>query len=172
MKLNALIKKSKQNAGKRLAKNIDIIESVLIVWDATQPKTEIEELKTFGHEFRQKGKNITFLAYHPIKKLAADMQPNDLYRLCCKSDFSYWQTPKSNDLKKILEEPYDLFINGCLQEHKTMHTLAAFTKSRFRIGPYITPNDENFYELMVQPNGADPCENYLIEIGKYLKKIH
>lgn len=172
MKLSGLIKKNKQNQDKRLVKNFDQIGSVLIVWDASQPKTEIEELKTFGHEFRQRGKSITFLAYHPIKKLTADMQSTELYRLCTKADFSFNNAPKSESLKALLSKPFDLFINGCLQENKTIQTLAAYTGSLFRIGPYLSQDDEHFYEMMVQPNGADLCENYLIEIGKYLKKIH
>jgi hypothetical protein len=172
LNLKALIKKSKQSNNKRLAKNFNIIETVLIVWDATQAKSEIEELKTFGHEMRQSGKTITFLTYHHLKKLPPDMQPNELYRLCSKADFSFFEAPKSIDLKNILNQSFDLFINGCLQDNKIMQTLAAFTQSHFRIGPYINTTDTNFYELMILPNGADPCENYLIEIGKYLKKIH
>ena len=69
-------------SNKRMAKNFNSIQTVLIVWDATQSKSDIEELKTFGHELRQSGKSITFLAYHPIKKLSADMQPNEIYQLC------------------------------------------------------------------------------------------
>lgn len=159
-------------SNKRMAKNFNSIESVLIVWDATQSKSDIEELKTFGHELRQSGKEITFLTYHPIKKLSPDMQPNELYQLCAKSDFSFFEAPKSASLKSILSKPFDLFINGCLADNKTMKTLAAYTQAQFRIGPYINSTDTNFYELMIIPNGADPCENYLIEIGKYLKKIH
>lgn len=143
-----------------------------MVWDATQPKSEIEELKTFGHEMRQSGKEITFLTYHPIKKLTPDMQPNELYQLCTKADFNFVGAPKSEQLKKLMSRPYDLFINGCLQENKTMMTLAAYTQAHFRIGPYHDSTDTDFYELMILPNGADLCENYLIEIGKYLKKIH
>lgn len=172
MKLKSLIKKSKLAGIKRLAKNFNIIETVLIVWDATQSKSEIDEIKSFGHEMRQNGKEITFLAYHPVKKLGRDMQPNEIYNLCSKADFSFFETPKSPDLKKLLNKPYDLFINGCLKDNKIMKTLAAFTHSHFRIGPYINSTDTNFYEMMIMPNGADPCENYLIEIGKYLKKIH
>lgn len=159
-------------SNKRMAKNFNSIQTVLIVWDATQSKSDIEELKTFGHELRQSGKSITFLAYHPIKKLSADMQPNEIYQLCAKADFSFFEAPKSASLKALLNQPFDLFINGCLADNKTMKTLAAFTQAQFRIGPYTHPSDTNFYELMVIPNGADPCENYLIEIGKYLKKIH
>lgn len=172
MNLKALIKKSKLAAGKRQAKNFNNIETVLIVWDATQSKSETEELKTFGHELRQSGKQITFLTYHPIKKLSADMQPNELYKLCSKADFSIFDAPKSSAIKELLNIPFDLFINGCLQENKIIKSLAAYTQAHFRIGPYVQTTDVNFYELMILPNGADPCENYLIEIGKYLKKIH
>jgi hypothetical protein len=168
----SLIAKSKQSQTKRMAKNFNIIESVLIIWDATQSKQEIEELKTFGHELRQTGKAITFLAYHPIKKLTPNMQPNELYQLATKADFSFFEVPKGAELKKLLAQPFDLFINGCLQDNKVLKILAAYTQAKFRIGPYLSAEDTNFYELMVLPNGADLLENYLIEIGKYLKKIH
>ncbi len=172
LNLRSLIAKSKQSQSKRMAKNFSIIDSVLIVWDATQPKQEIEELKTFGHELRQMGKAITFLAYHPIKKLTPIMQPNELYQLASKADFSFFEVPKGVELKKNLAKPFDIFINGCLKEHKLLITLAAFTQAKFRIGPYIDASDTHFYELMIKPNGADLLENYLIEIGKHLKKIH
>lgn len=149
----------------------DAIQSVLMVWDATQPKTDIEELKTFGHELRKKGKDITFLTFHPIKKLTPDMQPNDLYQLCCKGDFSIWETPKSTGLKHLLNRDFDLLLNGCLHENNWIKTIAAFSKAQFRIGPYLNSQDTNFYEILISPNGADPVENYLIETGRCLRKI-
>jgi hypothetical protein len=62
-------------------------------------------------------------------------------------------------------------INGCLTENNYMKTMATFCHAQFRIGPYIEESDINFYEIMIKPNGADPCENYLIEVGKCLRKI-
>ncbi len=149
-----------------------MIDTALIIWDSSQSKQEIEELKTFGHELRQKGKTVTFLAYHNIKKLPLDMQSTEVYNLISKADFSFFEVPKSNVLKKILAQPFDILINGCLQENKTLKLLTAFSQARFRIGPFLSNEDTHFYELMIMPNGADPLENYLIEIGKYLKKIH
>lgn len=147
------------------------INSVLLLWDARQSRTDIEEIKTFGHELRKSGKDITFLTYHPQKKLAADMQANELYRLCCKGDFSLFAAPKSKLLKDLLARPFDLLINGCLTDNEYLRTIAVYSKSKFRVGPYLENDDTNFYELLIKPNGADPCENYLIETGRYLRKI-
>ena len=148
------------------------IKSALILWFANQSREDIEELKTFGHELRKKGINITFLAFHPIKKLSPDMQPNELHQLCCKGDFNLFEKPKSNNLLNIINNPFDLLINGCLEDNKFIHTICAMSKAKFRIGVYNSTNNYNsFYELLIKPNGVDLCENYLIEIGKNLKKI-
>jgi len=171
--LNAkgLIKKTKQLAIPRRAIAFDNISDVLMVWDASQSKSEIEELKTFGHELRMAGKHITFLAFHGLKKLSPDMKENDLYRLCCKGDFTMFASPKSKQLQDLLGKPYDLMINGCLSENQYLASISVFTKAKFRVGPFLENDDTNFYELLIKPNGADPCENYLIEIGRYLRKI-
>lgn len=171
MNSKALIKKTAQLKINRSALPFDAIKSVLIIWDSTQARQEIEELKTFGHELRKSGKDTVFLTYYPIKKLTPDMQPNEMYRLCCKGDFNLFAAPKSKDLLQLLETPFDLLINGCLHNNDFLKTIAVFSKSKFRIGPYLESEDTNFYELLVKPNGADPCENYLIEIGKSLRKI-
>lgn len=99
------------------------------------------------------------------------MQPNEIYRLCCKGDFNFFTAPKSKELKLLLETPFDLLINGCLNNNDYLKTIAVFSKAKFRIGPYLENDDTHFYEFLVKPNGADPCENYLIEIGRSLRKI-
>lgn len=171
--LNAkgLIKKTRQLGIPRTAIAFDSIRNVLMVWDASQSKTDIEEIKTFGHELRMSGKNITFLTFHALKKLTPDMKENDLYRLCCKGDFNMFASPKTKSLQDLLNKPYDLMINGCLSENSYLASISVFSKAKFRVGPFLENDDTNFYELLIKPNGADLCENYLIEIGRYLRKI-
>ncbi len=82
-----------------------------------------------------------------------------------------FQVPKSKELLELIRQPYDLLINGCLSENPFLRTLSVFSTARFRVGPYLQNEDTNFYELLIKPNGADPCENYLIETGRYLRKI-
>ena len=171
MKPSTLIKKAKGQKFVRTALPFKSIEKVLMIWDSNQSRTDVEELKTFGHELRKSGKSITFLTFHSLKKFPVDMQENDLYRLCCKGDFNLIAAPKSKKLKGILMQPFDLLINGCLSEHPYLKTIALYSKAKFRVGPYLSNDDTYFYELLIKPNGADPCENYLIEAGKYLNKI-
>ncbi len=171
MKTKALIRKSQQLKNNRSALPFSAIKSVLVLWDATQARAEIEEIKTFGHELRSSGKEVVFLTFHPIKKFGPEIQPNDMYRLCCRGDFNFFAAPKSPELKKLLETPFDLLINGCLTENEFIKTISVYSKSKFRVGPFLENDDTNFYELLIKPNGADPCENYLIEIGRSLKKI-
>jgi hypothetical protein len=171
LKLKSLIKKNKQLRIKRQVVPFDQIKTVLMVWDSAQSRTDIEELKTFGHELRKKGKEITFLTFHAIKKFPNDMQANDLYKLICKGDFNLFASPKSKILKDLLNFPYDLLINGCLSDNEFLKSVVVYSKAGFRIGPYNSNDDIPFYEILIKPNGADPCENYLIETGKYLQKI-
>lgn len=172
MKTKALIRKSKQLQIPRSAKPFKEVQSVLLLWDASQNKSDIEELKTFGHELRKSGKEIVFLVFHPVKKLGADMLPNEIHKLCCKGDFNLFAAPKSKTLNDLLDRPFDLLINGCLTDNEYLKTISVFSKSKFRIGPFLSNDDPNFYELLISPNGANPCENYLIEIGKNLSKIY
>jgi len=99
------------------------------------------------------------------------MKSNELHRLCCKGDFNLFQAPKSKELLELIRQPFDLLINGCLIENSYLATLSVFSNAKFRVGPYLQNEDTNFYELLIKPNGANPCENYLIEIGRYLRKI-
>jgi hypothetical protein len=166
-----LIKKSKQLKINRQVMPFNMIKSILIMWSSEQSKTDIEELKTFGHELRNAGKEVVFLTYYPIKKLGLDMQENEIYKFCCNGDFNLFGIPKSASLKATLQRPFNLLINGCLEEHVLMNTIAVFSKSSFRIGVLNSPECTEFYEISIKPNGADLCENYLIEIGKCLNKI-
>jgi hypothetical protein len=167
----ALIKKEKQLKIKRQVLPFLHVKSILIVWNSEQSKTDIEELKTFGHELRKAGKNVVFLTYYPLKKLGPDMQENELYKFCCKGDFNIFGVPKTSSLKAILQHPFDLFINGYLEDHTFINTMAVYSKASFRIGALNHQDNTTFYEISIKPNGADLCENYLIEIGKCLNKI-
>ena len=171
MNTEALIKRTRKLKINREVIPFDRINRVLIVWEGNQDKAQVDEIKAFGHELRNKGKDITFLTYYPMKKLDKDMQANEIYKLCCKSDFSMFLVPKSKQIKDILSENFDLLINGCLDGNDYLKTIAAYSKAKFRIGPYNDQADTSLYEISIKPNGADLCENYLIETGRYLRKI-
>lgn len=147
------------------------VKKILIIWDANQSKTDTDELKTFGHELTKANKEVTFLVFYPIKKLKPDMQSNEMYQLICKGDFSLFGSPQSKLLKDLLKVKYDLLINACLYSNNYIDTIAVYSSASFRIGPYISNENTALYEISIKPNGADLCENYLIEIGKCLNKI-
>ncbi len=172
MNVNNLIKKIGKLKRKRIAKNLSVIQSVVILYESTQSVQEINEIRAFGNEFILRGKEVQFIIYYPNKKVPElnNTMPDTLS--ICKSDFNFLGYPSSNGIKKIISTEYDLLINACLTDSKPLHTIAAFSKSHFRIGVYPNAKFEAFYELLVAPNGADLIENYLIEIGKNLKKIH
>lgn len=171
MNTKALIKKSKQLKIKRQVLPFNLVKSILILWHSEQSKTDIEELKTFGHELRKVGKEVVFLTYYPLKKLGLDMQENEIYKFCCKGDFNLFGAPKTAGLKTHLQRSFDLLINGCLDEQVFLNTIAVYSKASYRIGVLNNPESTEFYEISIKPNGADLCENYLIEIGKCLNKI-
>jgi hypothetical protein len=171
LKLNALIKKSKNQLIKRQVMPFDKVKKILIMWDANQSKTDTDELKTFGHELTKTNKEVTFLVFYPLSKLKPDMLSNDMYQLTCKGDFNLFGVPKTKALKEVLNIKYDLLINACLTPNQHLDTIAVYSSASFRIGPYINNENTNLYEISIKPNGADLCENYLIEIGKCLNKI-
>ncbi len=171
MKFVSLINKEKKSTTKRFVLPLKQVNSVVIIWDNELSKSDIEELKTFGHEYRNAGKDITFVCFYNLKKLPKDFVSTDLYQLFCKNDFNLFGAPKSPALKALLNKPFDMLINGKIGGNKWIDTISCFSKASFRIGPYSDSNNILFYEIMIKPNGADLVENYLIEIGNYLNKI-
>lgn len=171
MNTKSLIKKTLKLKINRQVKPIKSIHSVLIMWDSKQSKTDVEELKTFGHELRNSGKDVVFLCFYDLKKLSPEMQSTELYQLCSKADFNFWGQPSSENLKKITTKTFDLLINASLNSNNFLNTIAVYSKSLFRVGCYSDSEDIAFYEISIKPNGADLMENFLIEIGKCLNKI-
>jgi hypothetical protein len=171
LKFSALIKKSKNQLIKRQVMPFDKVKKILIMWDSNQSKTDTDELKTFGHELTKAHKEVTFLVFYPLSKLKPDMLSNDMYHLICKGDFNLFGAPKTKALKEVLNVKYDLLINACLTPNQHLDTIAVYSSASFRIGPYTSNDNTNLYEISIKPNGADLCENYLIEIGNCLNKI-
>lgn len=171
MKFVSLINKEKKSTTKRFVLPLKQINSVVIIWDNELSKSDIDELKTFGHELRNAGKDITFVCFYNLKKLPKDHVSTELYQLFCKNDFSLFGTPNSQGLKTLLNKPFDMLINCKIGGNKWLDALSCLSHASFRIGPYSETNNISFYEIMIKPNGADLMENYLIEIGNYLNKI-
>lgn len=143
-------------------------KTFLIGYDVSQPKIEIEELRQFGNELRGSGKEVNFLMYHNIKKLEPSVQNSLFYQNFSRKDLGLFGKASSSQLKDYINRDFDFFINGSFTEHKFLAMFAKATKSKFRIGKYFSKY-MNYYDLMIQPNGVDECENFLVEIGKNLK---
>lgn len=127
---------------------------------------DFETIRKFENKLRKEGKKVSALPF-----LGKDMENFDFhYDFFTQKDFSFFGNIQTDNVRKFLQQPFDLLI--CLDWKPNMYLeyLLAASAAHFRIGPYICER-ESLFELMISlPEGSELSE-LINQIYHYTNKL-
>ncbi|MFT4762829.1 MAG: hypothetical protein ACI9XO_003900 [Paraglaciecola sp.] len=140
-------------------------KSVGLLLDATDLAGREVVLK-FSDKLKKEGKEVKLLAFFGGDAKAA----NFVFPHFTKKDLDFALRPKTAELKKFMEKPFDILINLTPHGSLPLEYIAAFSKARFRVGP---STDKTYcYELMIDTVAKKDLQSFLQQVTFFINKMN
>lgn len=145
--------------------NIDSATTFGIIYNAST--TESTSLvTTFANTIKQKNKKVVMLGYINDKK----SESSELMKLFNKASLNWYKIPKNKEVDDFLAKDLDVLIAVHTKENLPLQYIAAHSKAKFRIGPFIEKSQMS-YDWMIHCDADSNLENYLKQVTFYLENI-
>ena len=115
--------------------NLSTAKSALIIYNYLDQQRE-KEVRDFARFLKEEGIKVSTLAFIPKKIKDEDQMPLEelSYFYFTKEELNWLKFPKSNRLKKIANEAFDLMIDLNLEQMFPLEYIAKLSKASFKVG--------------------------------------
>lgn len=149
------------------------VSHVLVAWDEhqTEDPKEKKAIELFVKFLQDSNKKVSIAIYfHKRKKENIPAPATDQTYHFSKNDFNVLGLPKTAQIKKLLAEPFDYFINLNLDGRLPLKSIAGFTQATCRIG-YNRAKSLELYDLILGNPDKPEIGLFVKDLQYYLKKI-
>lgn len=177
IKYNIGLKQLKKLSGKKKRVRsfvpFDSVQNVLLAWDEyqTTDSKQRKAIDSFVAFLTDSGKSVTKAIYFHKRKKEKIPSPADENTLhISRNDFNLIGMPKTSQVKKLMAEPFDYFINLNLDGRLPLKSIAGFTQSTCRIG-FNRSKSLEFYDIILGNPDKPEIKKFVEDLQYYLIKI-
>ena len=159
-----LRKKLPAHPVKRSSVVLENAGSVGLLFDATS-LDERNIVLGFADQLKKKGKQVKLLGYFDTKLKSSDFA----FKHFDKKRLDWALRPKREVMEDFSSQPFDLLINLSKKAIAPLDYIAAHSKAKFRVGPFI---ENTFcYDLMIEHDEEKGLEPFLEQVLHYLGRM-
>lgn len=145
--------------------NINSAKTIGIIYNAsTAESTSL--VTTFANSLKLKDKKVLMLGYINDKK----SESSELMKLFNRASLNWYKIPKNKEVDEFLDNDLDVLIAVHTKENLPLQYIAAHSKAKFRIGPFIEKSMMS-YDWMIHCTAESSLESYLKQVNFYLESI-
>jgi hypothetical protein len=145
--------------------NIDSAKTLGIIYDAsTSESTSL--VTTFANTLKNKDKKVVMLGYINDKK----SESSELMKLFNKTSLNWYKIPSNKEVDDFLAKDIDVLVAVHTKESLPLQYIAAHSKAKFRIGPFIEKSKSS-YDWMIHCTSDTNLDSYLKQVSFYLESI-
>lgn len=163
-KLNKQLK-SRPQAAIRQPVNLETAATVGILFDATELKERNTVLK-FAENLEKKSKKVKLLAYFD-NKAEGD---NFTFPFYNQKDLDWTLTPQGEEVKKFLDQKFDLLFLLRPQVDVHMEYIAALAYANLKVGPCT--EHTYCFDLMIDADPKQPLSHFISQVEQLLKQTN
>ena len=97
-------------------------------------------------------------------------ESSELMKLFNKASLNWYKIPKNKEVDEFLAKDIDILISVHTKENLPLQYIAAHSKAKFRIGPFIEKSKMS-YDWMIHCDAQTSIDNYLKQVSFYLESI-
>lgn len=145
--------------------DLNAAKSVGLLLDATELVGREVVLK-FAESLKKQGKEVKLIAYFGGDAKVADF----VFPHFTKKDLDFALRPKTADVKKFIQKPFDILINLTPHGSLPLEYIAAFSQAKFRVGP---STDKTYcYELMIDTAAKKDLQSFIQQVTFFINKMN
>jgi len=143
----------------------DEAQRIGIIFNATEVTNHIF-ITEYAAKLRRLNKNVKIMGY-----IEAERKDNFLsFPYFSIKDLNWYLRPVSPSVLEFLQQPFDILINAYADDVMPLEYISAFSKARFRVGPYL--EKKTFCsDFMIHYKGSVKLERLLNDIHEYLLRL-
>jgi hypothetical protein len=170
-----LLKKESKNVADKIEKlsfyNFQKAKSILLL---AYPKNDedIRLLNVFEGEQKKEGKTVKIVVFYQLKDKKPVFNFPEHFIKFSKNDFDWLGRPKSEEIKQLLSQNFDVLIDLNFNHIFALEYLSQLSIAAFKVGLYSYKH-QNQYNFMIEGKGENLNYKYFItNTINYLKKIN
>lgn len=136
--------------------NSNTISSIGLLIDADKTTSVDTIINTIGIS-----KNISVLCFH--KELEKNKEYT--YPVFCKKDFGWKGKPKTEDLQKFINTPFDLLVSYYDSDELSLQLASGLNKANLKVG--ISGSNQQIHDVIIQTK-KEETKVFAQELHKYL----
>lgn len=157
--------KTRPQAALRQRVNLDTAATVGILFDATELKDRNTVLK-FAEALEKKSKKVKLLGFFDNKMEGE----NFTFPYYTVKDLDWTRCPGGEEVKKFLDQKFDLLFVLKPQVDMHMEYIAALAYAYLKVGP-CTDNTYGF-DLMIDADPSQPLSHFISQVEQLLKQTN
>ncbi len=146
--------------------NLKEAQYIGILFNATDG-TNLSIIRDYVKKLTQQKKKVKVLAFVDEKNPNTDLE----FKVFSRKNINWHLNPKGDEVQSFMKEPFDLLVNAFLEESEPMEYIAAFSKAKFKVGPYFA--DKTYcFDMMISKGEGDLLTNWLDRSDNFLMKLN
>jgi hypothetical protein len=173
LKIGSIILNGKAARSKRrmIYKNLSLIKSIGIIWDAANEK-EFQVLSKFQHDMQKRDIDVQIIGYHTGEYLPNSYTAIRFFSCVRKHEISMFYVPVSDDAHNFMSKKFDILIDINFDKIFTLRYITVLSNALFKVGLFEADSQNNPFDLMMEIKKPVSVENYLEQIIQYLEMIN
>jgi hypothetical protein len=168
---NILNKKITRNKRRIYYSNIDLVNTIGIVWDASRPE-EFISLTRFHLKMQERNIDVKILGFFPGKNLPDQFTAIRFLTFFRKGELNLFYIPVCAECNSFINKKFDILIDINFRKLFPLHYISALSNSAFKVGLYDSETNDSPFDLMMEIKNPVDIENYLNQIVQYLTMIN
>ncbi|HMQ00417.1 MAG TPA: hypothetical protein PKC24_11600 [Cyclobacteriaceae bacterium] len=160
MRMRSQLRKNKSQRFSQAYKKVKLIGILYTIED----KAKHEHIKSLVKKLEFEGKVVKVLCLLPPKKENYEF----LFDYFSKKDLNFWGKLESDDVKKFIEEPFDILYNPDMNPDFMLQYILASSKAKCRVGS-ADESRSTLFELMIKSNGS--IKSLIDDMYKYSSQL-
>ena len=167
----SLSKKMKRSKRRVIYSRIDMVKTMGIVWDASNPD-QFSTLSRFYKKMQERKIEVKILGYFPGQELP-DRYTAIRYLTCLrKNEICFFFNPVTSEAISFIEKNFDILIDINFKKIFPLHYISSLSKAGFKVGLFNSDSSDTPFDLMMDIKSPIDIENYLNQVILYLEMIN
>ena len=160
------LKKEQQRQRRRMQSfNLDTAQRIGLLFNATD-LDDRQMVMRYAESLKKNGKRVRLLGFFDTEQ----RDPNFTFLHYNKKQFDWALRPRSEDVQKFMDTPFDLLLNVEPATHLHSEYVAMLSKASIKVGPITTNTD--CYDLMIDAADKKNVRAFLDQIESLLMKTN